>query len=119
MPRGVGLNPGARKSSSPGASKWEFDRIPRAWLYAAAALVAAAILFGNSGFRKAAANALLLRRIEREDTALLREEARLRKALTAARSDDRVLESAARRELGYLKPGEVEYRFPPPGKDKE
>lgn len=115
MPRGAGLKPGARKSSS----KWEFDRIPRAWLYAAAALAAAAILFGNRGFRKAAVNTLLLHRIEREDSALLREEARLRKELAAARSDDRALEAAARRELGYLKPGEVEYRFPPPGKDNE
>lgn len=106
-----------RKSSGPNASQWEFDRIPRAWLYSAAALVAAAFLLGNQGFRKAVSNALLLRRIERTDAELLREEARLYKELVAARSDDYALEDAARGELGYLKPGEVEYRFPPPKKE--
>ena len=108
-----------KAASGPSASRWSFDRVPRAWFYAAAAIAAAAILFGNRGFQKAAANALLLRRIERQDFALLHEEARLRKELAAARSDDRALEKAARRELGYLKGGEVEYRFPPPGKEKK
>ncbi|MEE8425055.1 MAG: septum formation initiator family protein [Elusimicrobiota bacterium] len=109
----------SRKNSGSDASRWTFDRIPRAWLYAGAALAAAAFLLGNQGFRKAASNFLLLRRIERTDAELLREEARLYKELIAARSDDHALEDAARGELGYLKPGEVEYRFPPPGKEKK
>ncbi|MFH2203663.1 MAG: septum formation initiator family protein [Elusimicrobiota bacterium] len=107
---GVSRRPAARGTAVGG---W-FARIPRRWLYAAAAAAAAALLLGNQGFRTVVKNTLLLRRIHRE-LALEKEDARqLERSIKAVSSDDRALERAVRKELGYLKPGEVEYRFPPP-----
>ena len=80
------------------------------WLLGVAA---AAVLFGNSGFRRLTANCLELRRLKREYSALVQEEASLHGQLDRAHSGFAV-ESAARRELGFVKPGEIEYRFPPP-----
>lgn len=60
-----------------------------------------------------------LRRLRGELGALKAEESRLEERLKAARRAGPELEGAARRDLGFLKPGEIEYRFPPPkAKDK-
>jgi len=78
-----------------------------------AALVAA-ILFGSRGL-------LRLRALTNEEAAikqriggLLLENQRLRTQLHALRSDDRYLERLAREQLGFVRPGEVVYRFPSP-----
>ncbi len=91
-------------------------RIPRRWLYAGAAAAVAALLLGNRGLRTIVKNTLLLRSTYRELAGEKAEGIRLEKSILAVQSDDRALEREARRELGYLKPGEVEYRFPPPKK---
>ena len=101
-------------SGKPAARGGVLSRLPRRWLYAAAAGAAALILLGNKGFRTVVKNTLLLRRIDSE---LAREEEdgkRLQKDISSVKTDDRALERVVRKELGYLKPGEVEYRFPPP-----
>ena len=79
------------------------------WL---AALAAAALLVGNQGFRSLVGGRLEYRDMEGELKALKAEEARLQRDLRLMQKDDAALERAARTELGLVKPGEVEYRFP-------
>ncbi len=74
------------------------------------------VFFGNGGFRSLTRNWLELRRLNREIVALKREEQELAVRLQALRSGDGPIERLARRELGYIKKGEIEYRFPPPEK---
>jgi cell division protein FtsB len=74
------------------------------------------VFFGNGGFRALARNWLELRRLDGEIVSLQREEKELDAKLKALRSGDGPVERLARRELGYIKKGEIEYRFPPPEK---
>ncbi len=74
------------------------------------------VFFGNGGFRSLARNWFELRRLDNEIVALQREEKELDGRLKALRSGDGPVERLARRELGYIKKGEIEYRFPPPEK---
>lgn len=87
-----------------------------ALLVGAAACVA---LLGNRGFRTLVSRAVEMRRLNRELAGLRKEEAELRERIRRVRTSDHALETAARRELGYVKPGEVEYRFPVPGKESK
>ncbi len=75
-----------------------------------------AVLFGNKGFLKLVSNWLELRSLSRVERSLRDEQARFAKRLDAIRAGDIPLERMARRDLGYIKPGEIEYRFPPPSK---
>lgn len=83
-----------------------------AWTLALAAL--GALLFGNDGARRVIRNTLELRRADRKLAGLKAEEAALKAEVKALKTDDDHLERAARRELGMVKPGEIEYRFEPP-----
>jgi cell division protein FtsB len=74
------------------------------------------VFFGNGGFRSLTRNWLELRRLNAEIVSLEREEKDLDGRLKALRSGDGPVERLARRELGYIKKGEIEYRFPPPEK---
>lgn len=74
------------------------------------------VFFGNGGFRSLTRNWIELRRLNREILALQREELELDGRLKALRAGDGPVERLARRELGYIKKGEIEYRFPPPEK---
>ena len=74
------------------------------------------VFFGNGGFRSLTRNWLELRRLNKEIIALEREEKELAGHLKALRAGDGPVERLARRELGYIKKGEIEYRFPPPEK---
>lgn len=58
-----------------------------------------------------------LRGLKAELAAAKREESQLQDRIAAAKGDDRALERAARAELGFQRPGEIEYRFPKPVKD--
>lgn len=81
-------------------------------------LIAAAILvvvfFGNQGFRSLVRNYLELRRLRGELAQLREEEKRETERMRFVQSGDAALERLARRELGFIKKGEIEYRFPPP-----
>jgi cell division protein FtsB len=82
-------------------------------------LIAAALLyvfFGNAGFRSMVSNWLELRRLKAEIAALDRDEKDLDAKLKALRAGDGGVERVARRDLGYIKKGEIEYRFPAPEK---
>ena len=87
------------------------ERGPRAL----AALAVLAVLFGNGGFRSLVSNWRELRRLRAQIARLDRDESALEDRLKALRAGDSGVEGAARRDLGYIKKGEIEYRFPPPG----
>ena len=89
------------------------QRWPR--LLGAAALLV--VFFGNAGFRSLVANWRELRRLDRELVQLGRDEKDLDAKLKALRAGDGGVERVARRDLGYIKKGEIEYRFDPPKKD--
>jgi cell division protein FtsB len=84
------------------------------WLWPLIAAAALVSLVANRGFRRLAANALAIRRLDQRVQVLSKEEIELHSQIERLKRDDQTLESAARKELGFLKPGEVEYRFPPP-----
>jgi len=90
--------------------------LKRRWLPVAVAALVVLLLFGNSGFRRVVRQRLLLRSLRQEMTRLKQEETDLKKQVVLADTDERALEKAARKELDYRKPGEYEYRFPPPKK---
>lgn len=78
--------------------------------------VVGSLLFGRDG----AASLLALRaerqRLGEQAVALLQQNADLRDQIERLRTDDRFLESFARRELGFVRPDEVVYRFHRPAK---
>lgn len=75
-----------------------------------------AVLFGNAGFRSLVGNWIELRRLRAEILRLEAEEKELDVKLKSLRAGDGGVERLARKELGYIKKGEIEYRFPPPEK---
>lgn len=89
----------------------------RRWASLATAAALALFLFANSGFRNLLENYRELRRIQGELQSLAREEESIRRRLYLIEHEDSYLERMARRELGYVRPGELEYRFPPPSKN--
>ncbi|MFA6092100.1 MAG: septum formation initiator family protein [Elusimicrobiota bacterium] len=88
------------------------------WVPLTIALFVLVLLLGNGGFRRAVRQKLELHRLHKRAELLRSEETELRRRVDARKLDDDELENSARTELGYLKPGEIEYRFPPPGKSK-
>ncbi len=93
-------------------------RTRKRWLTAAIAAGVCLLLFGNRGFRRLLRQTLELRHLRRDFDALRKEEAELRSRVEAASRSDHVLEAEARSQLGLIKPGEIEYRFPPPDQEK-
>ena len=83
----------------------------RLWARLAAGAALLALVCANSGARRLVRNAFELRRSGRKLAELRGEEASLKGRLKALQTDDAALETAARRDLGLLKPGETEYRF--------
>lgn len=84
------------------------------WLTVFGLLFLLAVVFGNRGFLKLVNNWIEDRSVSKEKAGLEVEKARLSERLEAMRTGDVPLERMARRDLGYIKPGETEYRFPPP-----
>jgi cell division protein FtsB len=88
------------------------------YFYGGLALAACVVLLGNRGFRTIVAGHFQLRTLNAEMTRLEREEADLRARIDAFREDDAALERVVRKELGYRRQGEIEYRFPPPSPEE-
>lgn len=86
----------------------------RHWPRLLLAAGALALFFGNQGFRGLVRNWRELRSLRREIAALQREEAAQTRRLEGLKAGDAAVERFARRDLGYIRKGEVEYRFPPP-----
>lgn len=86
---------------------------PRVWT-ALIGGAAAFLLLGNQGVRSMVSSWWSLRGLRADLSAARAEEAQLQDRISAAKGDDRALERAARSELGFQRPGEIEYRFPKP-----
>jgi len=86
------------------------------WVRLVAGAGLLAVFFGNAGFRSLVGNWRELHRLNSEITQLDRDERELDERLKGLRASDGGVERSARRDLGYIKKGEIEYRFPPPGK---
>jgi cell division protein FtsB len=76
-------------------------------------LLAAALLLGNRGFRNLVSNYREYRHLQARRAELEGQRSGLREQLKAVKENPAV-ERAARKELGLIRPGETEYRFPPP-----
>ena len=78
-------------------------------------VIAIIVLFlvGNKGFRSLVSNFRELKNLEKEKIALQLENKELRLKLKLIKNND-YMETQARKKLGYLRQGEIEYRFPPP-----
>ena len=68
-------------------------------------------LFGNAGFRKMVRRYWEINRFQSELASLKKENVLLRKEVYFLEKDPSYIERIARRELGLISPGEVEYRF--------
>ncbi|MCG2726436.1 MAG: septum formation initiator family protein [Elusimicrobia bacterium] len=82
-------------------------------------IIAIIILFlvGNKGFQSLITNFRELQTLQKEYLALQKENKELKLKLKLIKNDE-YMESMARKELGFIKPKELEYRFPIP-KDEE
>ncbi|MHB2026929.1 MAG: FtsB family cell division protein [Elusimicrobiota bacterium] len=78
-----------------------------------------AVFFGNQGFRSLIDNGLELLRLRAEIAQLHAQKRDLSKQLALLESGGSSIESLARVQLGYIKKGEVEYRFEPPASDAQ
>ena len=76
-------------------------------------LALAFVLLGNKGFRNLVANYREYRALTAKKTRLEAQRTELAKQLKNI-GENPAVEQAARRELGLIRPGETEYRFPPP-----
>lgn len=73
-----------------------------------------AVFFGNQGFISLVRNWAELRQLRRQIAGLEVHKSQEADRLKLIASGDSAVERLARRELGYIKKGEIEYRFPPP-----
>lgn len=86
----------------------------RRWLRLAGGAVLAAVFVGNGGARGLMTSWLELRSLKKEIASLEEEEKRLERRLAAMKGSETALERLARQELGFVRKGEIEYRFTPP-----
>jgi cell division protein FtsB len=79
-------------------------------------ILLAVFLLSNRGFRALIKNSLEYRRLRRQKAELDSEKIRLETGLKAIKEPGQI-EETARKDLGLIRPDEIEYRFPPPGND--
>ena len=78
----------------------------------------AIFLLVNRGFRGLVRNSLEYRRLKNQKIELDAEKVRLGNALRIMKEPGRI-EETARKELGLIRPNEIEYRFPQPTPRKD
>jgi len=88
----------------------------RIFWWAAGGLVAA-LLFGNQGFRQLASDWRETRRLEKALVNLRDDHEKLTRELFWIQTDPSYTEYLIRKNLGYVKKGEVEYRLVKPEKN--
>ena len=76
----------------------------------------AVFLVANRGFRGLVRNSLEYRRLKNQKVALDADKVRLEQTLRTMKEPGRI-EETARKELGLIRPNEIEYRFPRPKKE--
>ncbi len=79
----------------------------------AAAIIMLAAIGGERGYRDVRRQRAQLSRLRAEVASLTRENARLLEEVRDLRKDPFVVEQIAREKLGYARPGEVVFQFPP------
>ncbi|MFH1619512.1 MAG: septum formation initiator family protein [bacterium] len=89
------------------------------WLKLAVAAAVVFFLLANRGFRNLLRNWSELRNIRNQKAVADKERNEFRNKLERAEADHEYIEKLARIELGFMKPGEIEYRFPPPREEKK
>jgi len=98
-----------RRSGSPRSLRQRIALVAAAIVSAA---LVGAVVFGSHGLLHLRALKSEERAISQRIAGLLLESRQLRYRLQRLRSDDRYLERLAREELGFVRPGEIVYRFP-------
>jgi cell division protein FtsB len=94
------------------------DFVEANWPRLAISFFLLAVFFGNQGFRSLVRNYLELRSLKQDIAALEKQEQDSAERLKLLKAGDGSVERLARRELGYVRKGEIEYRFPPPPPEK-
>ncbi len=77
----------------------------------AAGVLAVALLFGNQGFRDWFARSREKRQLQQALAGLYADQERLKREWTLIQQDPSYTEYVIRKQLGYVKKGEVEYRL--------
>lgn len=77
----------------------------------------AVFLLANRGFRSLIKNYLEFRRLQKQKIELESDKLGFEKSLKLMKEPGQI-EHTARKELGLIKPDEIEYRFQPPKDDK-
>jgi|AGTN01.3.fsa_nt_gi Septum formation initiator len=86
-------------------------KLPQRSGYIIGGIVLVLFLFGNSGFRKMIQRYWEINRLEASLEQLKKENALLKREAYYLEHDPSYIERIARRELGLVSQGEVEYRF--------
>ena len=73
--------------------------------------VLGSLVLGHDGVPRLLGLRAERQRLGEQAVALLQQNAGLRDQIERLRTDDRFLEAMARRELGYVRPDEIVYRF--------
>ena len=80
-------------------------------LYAIIVVAVLGFIFGSRGFRNLIERKKEQIRLRKELKGLKLENVKLKREIYLLQNDDSYIEHLMRRDLGYLKPGEFEYRF--------
>jgi cell division protein FtsB len=90
---------------------WNGGRVLTIGLLCAIIGVASSVVLGHDGLRNLIALRAERQRLGEQAVALMEQNTSLRDQVKRLRSDDRFLESIARRELGLVRSDEIVYRF--------
>jgi len=81
------------------------------WIWAIAVVTAACLLLSNDSIKGYFYKKRQLRRLQKQLEEMKAANKNLSFEIRRIKQDPRVLEEHARKELGMLQPGEIEYRF--------
>ena len=81
------------------------------WIWAIAVVTAACLLLSNDSIKGYIYKKRQLRRLQKQLEEMKAANKNLTFEIRRIKQDPRVLEEHARKELGMLQPGEIEYRF--------
>lgn len=81
------------------------------WKWILFIVIAVLFLFSNQSFRTYWQKKRYLAKLERDLKEIQLENKKLKMEIHRIETDPRIIEQHARRELGLIQPGEIEYRF--------
>jgi cell division protein FtsB len=96
--------------------RWSGGQALTLGLVAAIVLMLGSLLFAPDGVPRLFALRRERQQLGEQAVALLQQNTSLREQIERLRTDDRFLEGLARRELGFVRPNELVYRFHRPAK---